>query len=145
MRLTPEALCHFPAWILVCSTGALVVGCANNSKMAFVEALEEYNDGVRWGRGTEVAHYISGPQQAQFLARVEALRDLQITECRVDRVSFSSERSAQVLVSIDWYSLRTGRLEHTLMSQTWAKQGDRWRVSDQRWVRGATFPLFARR
>lgn len=129
-----------------CALIALVAGaCSTGHRMALIEALQEYNDGIRWQRLDEASSFVAPAQRTEFAARVERLGDLRVTDYQVSAVKLRGDSKAYVLVRIDWYSLRTGQAHQTLVQQTWDRKGERWEVADQRWVRGKSFPLFAAR
>lgn len=113
--------------------------------MALIEALQEYNDGIRWQRMAEASQFLAPAKRGDFAARVERLQDVRVSDYQVSAVKLTGDAKAHVMVRIDWYSLRTGQVNRTVVQQTWDRKGDRWEVSDQRWVRGKTFPLFAAR
>ena len=131
---------------VACAAFALVAGaCSTGHQLALVEALQEYNDGLRWQRMAEASQFVAPAQRNEFAARVELLQDVRVTDYQVGAVKLNGDNRAYVLVSIDWYALRTGQLNQTVVQQTWDRKGERWEVSDQRWVRGKSFPLFAAR
>ena len=117
-------------------------GCATN-KEGLVEALYDYNEGIRWGRVGDVLAYLPLAKKDAYTSRMDAMRELRITNCRVGRVRFKGSGQALVTVTIDWYSLRQGRVNRTVMAQKWVRVGSRWMVRDNRWVRGPTLPIFA--
>ena len=121
----------------------LACGCAGNNKQALLEALQEYNDSVRWQRSAEVADYLVGEQRVAFVAQVERHTDVQVSDCRIGNIQLRGESLALALVTIDWYSLRTARAHRTVIQQTWGKRDGKWKVTGQRGVKGPTFPLFA--
>lgn len=129
---------------MVCPAVALLLGaCASGHQMALIEALQEYNDGIRWQRMSEASQYVTPAQRGAFTARIERLQNIRVSDYQVSGVKLEGDAKAYVLVRIDWYSLRTGQVYQTVVQQTWNRKGERWEVGDQRWVRGKTFPLFA--
>lgn len=129
---------------LVCAAlPLLAAACASGHRTALIEAMQEYNDGIRWQRLEEASSYVTAAQRNAFAARLEQLQDVRVTDYQVTAVKVSGDSKAYALVRIDWYSVRNLQLHQTVVQQTWDRKGDRWEVADQRWVRGKSFPLFA--
>ncbi|MCC6750363.1 MAG: hypothetical protein IT371_22045 [Deltaproteobacteria bacterium] len=134
----------FRAPLLFCYLLAGVAGgceSAANRKASLLDAVLEYSDGVRWGRPELVVRYLSRSHGQRILARRAGHPDLQVTDAEVDAVQVLSVDRALSTVRFDWYELREARLRRSVIQQTWTLEKGEWRLADQRWLRGAPFPL----
>jgi hypothetical protein len=116
-------------------------GCGENQREALGEALESYNDYLRWGRWNRAAAFLSRELRADFVTRAGGHRDLKITDYQIGDLQLRGEDRAEALIQIEWYSLSGARLRRSVIRQTWLHREHRWRLQAQRQVGGDPFPL----
>lgn len=124
----------------------MVSGCLMSSmrKESLMEALQEYNRGVRWGRVDWMSEHVPKDKQEAYARRQLATNGLQITSCDVEAVDLqNNSKRALVTVRIEWYLINHGRLHTSLIQQTWTHD-DKWQVTGLRVTSGVPYPPLAR-
>ena len=126
------------------SAVGMLSGCFfTGNRQALKDAVFEYNHGVRWGRTDRTINHLPPEQRDLFMARREQTADVRIVDMQLGRVRFKDESHAEVTVRFNWYRLGRGKLQRTVMQQTWRRHNRLWHVRDQRWLQGSPMPLFS--
>lgn len=117
-------------------------GCVSSgNKEDLAEALHRYNSAVRWGQTGLMIEYVAAGSTAAQVPRSQVFDgELQITGCQVGSVKFMGEDHAEAVVRVDWYQVRKGRLNTSIVQQTWKYGKSRWQIVEQRHLEGAPFP-----
>ena len=106
-----------------------------------MEALREYNDGMRWARVEWMVPHVPQEDRDRLLASRLESEDLKVTGYDLTSVRLKDGDKAVVVVRVDWFHLRQARLHTSVIEQTWARDGQSWQVVKQRLTKGPPFPL----
>jgi len=120
----------------------LVAACGAAPKgQTLMDAVRNYNDGVRWSRFTAAASAVPARERDEFLdEREELAEDLRITDYEVVRVKDKGADAADVQVKLTWYKDSEGTVRDTWAKQAWERHGHAWRIVGEAHVRGADMP-----
>jgi hypothetical protein len=112
-------------------------GCpAGSSQQALREALDEYNDGLRWGRSEWMARHVANPKLLAQLQRQLDSGNVEITGCEIREVTPAGKDQVLATVRVEWYLRAQGRVFNSTVQQRWRRTGDRWLVVDQHVING---------
>lgn len=131
--------------VLLASLACALAGCAGGMLSTRDElklAIQDFNDGVRWGKVEQSAARLPIEGRAGFAERYAALEDdLEIMDYDVQRVDLdrAAER-ALVRVDMSWSLKRRGLVERTVVEQDWRKKGG-WMLVSARRLKGSPLPL----
>jgi len=118
------------------------VGCMfTANKENLMEALQEYNDGLRWTKVEWMVPHLPQKEREQLQEDRLDSEELKITGYDLASVKLKDSNHAIVLVRVDWYHLRQARLHTSVIEQTWSRDGQNWQVVQQRLTKGPPFPL----
>jgi hypothetical protein len=127
------------AMIVVLVTGCGATALQNPETLG--EAVDGYNQGVRWGRYQNAAIHVPPEQRAQFVDDWDQRsKDLRITDFDIVKVVQKTEREARVEVRLEWYKDSEGTVHETRAMQTWERHGKLWLMVDEARVRGTEMP-----
>ncbi|HEX3475164.1 MAG TPA: hypothetical protein VHT91_09010 [Kofleriaceae bacterium] len=124
----------------------LMLGCgaALHDQADLSEAVQMFNDGVRWERFTAAAAALPPRERAQFVDDMDQRSgDVKITEYEILRVDPRGEREARVQIKLSWYKASEGTVHETHALQTWERHGKGWWMVDEARLRGAPMPGLA--
>ena len=107
-----------------------------------LDAVREYNDGVRWGRLDQATSHLPIAARQRLTERLATLGDeLEFSEYDLGRIDVEGER-ARVRVDVSWLIKRRGLLERTTLEQSWQRKGSSWLLIQENRVAGAPLPLW---
>lgn len=122
-----------------------LLGCAASplwtaqDRATLSESAAQYWTYVRWGDLSHAAQYLSSAEQRTAIANFSAAPPWRMTDVQVLSAEVSEllpkdarprSREGTILVRIERYDERTGRVEASNIEQFWAKDAGRWRVDD---------------
>lgn len=108
------------------------------------EAVQSYNDGVRWERYSIAANLIPPRERSQFVDDMDQRsHDVKITEYDVVRVDPRGEHAAKVQIKMSWYKTAEGTVHETSAIQSWERHGKVWWMVEETRLRGAEMPGLA--
>lgn len=82
--------------------------------------LDDFMYALRWQRFPEAASYMEGHHRQAFLAQVEGLKDLNITDVRLQRFEVKEDgRLVETRLEMDYYLLPSATLKTLRIDQTW--------------------------
>jgi len=118
--------------------------CAGRAQRTtgFMSAVRAYNDGLRWDRLTSAASFIPPAEREEFLDEWEELEDeLCIDDFEITRVKFGERQNrAFVHIKYTWHLDSKGIVHTTTSKQSWERRGSRWRMAEERRLRGESMP-----
>jgi hypothetical protein len=133
------------SWII---SLCLVGSCASHlqDRDTLEKAVEELNEGVRWGRHDVAIRRLPPQLQRPYLDRVEQLGDqLAIVDFETTRVTSSDDgRAAIVRIEVQWYLQSEGVTHKTVVDERWERIDSYWMLTGSSRARGtplATFEL----
>jgi hypothetical protein len=124
----------------------LWLGCAASplwtaqDRATLADSASHYWTYVRWGDLGHATVYLSTAEQRTAVANFSAAPPWRITEAEVLSAEVGSllpkdlrprSREGTVLVRIERYDERVGKVESSNIEQFWAKEGGRWRVDQK--------------
>ena len=135
LHLLPLLLCV--AFAAGCVSGIL------NDRDRLKMALEEYNDGLRWGRVESSCAHLPEAERQKFAERFAQLQgDLEVMDYEVQRLQWDRDHgTATVRVDVSWSLKRRGIVERSVMEQRWQEVGGGWMLVQQRRIGGVPLPL----
>lgn len=122
--------------------GCLSVGLTDRDRLKM--ALEEYNDGLRWGKVEASCAHLPVAARQPFAERFQALAgELQIMDYEVQRIEWDRKQgTARVRVDVSWSLARRGVVERSVIEQTWKEAGmSTWIILEQRRIMGSQLPF----
>jgi hypothetical protein len=128
-------------WLVLSLGGCVGSGLSQRDEMMM--AIEEFNDGIRWGSVDRSARHLPVEARKHFTDRYGAIEDeVEILDYEIQRIEVNrAAQSADVRVDISWTSKRSGILERTVVQQHWEQKGSSWVMTRQARLRGAPFTL----
>lgn len=132
--------------MLLVSLACALAGCAGGMLSTRDElklAIQDFNDGVRWGKVEQSAARLPVDRRAAFAERFAGLEDeLEIMDYDVQRIDWdrASDR-ALVRVDVSWSLKRRGLVERTVVEEEWLKKGG-WVLVTAKRLKGSPLPLF---
>ena len=134
---------HLAALVLLSVAAA---GCANglfSDRDRLKMALEEYHDGLRWGKVEASAAHLPVAERLRFAERFQQLQgDLEVMDYEVQRIEWDRPRGiANVRVDVSRSLKRRGIVERSVLEQRWQEVGGGWLIARQRRIAGAALPL----
>lgn len=124
-----------------------VAGCGaaqQRNAESLGDAIQAYNDGVRWERYSIAANAIPPRERAQFVDDMDQRsHEVKITEYDVVRVDPKGENNAKVQIKMGWYKTSENTVHETSAIQTWERHGKAWWMVDETRLRGAEMPGLA--
>lgn len=127
------------ALLAVCAAG----GCgAAQTTEPLDDAVQSYNDAIRWERFEAAAQRIPPELRDDFLDQRDRLHeDLRIHHFEVVRVRFGpQQRRARVQVKYMWYLDSRGTVHETHAVQRWDRRGRFWMLTGEIRLRGEPMP-----
>lgn len=123
---------------LLCLSGCL----AASSRDRLMEAVQDYNEAVRWGRQGVAAGYVGSEVRDGLGIHQGAYRgDLQIADYELVRVDLADDKThAAVWVEVTWLLRSDGLIRQTAFEQRWEQEGGRWSLTQERRVGGVPLP-----
>jgi hypothetical protein len=95
-------------------------GAFNPSEKQRTTAVDDFMYALRWQRYQEAAAFFTGEHRRAFLDQMEALRDLNVTDVRLQRVEPTDEgRRIETRLEMDYYLLPSATLKTLRIDQTW--------------------------
>jgi len=83
-------------------------------------AVDDFMYALRWQRYQEAAAFFTSEHRRAFLDQMEALRDLNVTDVRLQRVEPADEgRHVETRLEMDYYLLPSATLKTLRIDQTW--------------------------
>lgn len=137
MRLVPLLLV-----LTGCLAGCLTVGLSDRDRLKM--ALEEYNDGLRWGKVEAACAHLPVALRQPFAERFQQLSgELEVMDYEVQRIEWDKKQgTARVRVDMSWSLKRRGIVERTVLEQKWQEAGTgQWIVAEQRRITGSQVPF----
>jgi hypothetical protein len=126
---------------LVC---AITWGCGGMQQRTetLTDAIQTYNDGVRWQRYSAAATKLMPAERDAFLDERDQLSaDLRITDYDIIRVSADKDASrATVQIKYTWFLDSVGTVHETNALQDWERHGKVWIMAAERRLRGEEMP-----
>lgn len=122
--------------------GCLSVGLTDRDRLKM--ALEEYNDGLRWGKVEASCAHLPVAARQPFAERFQSLAgELQIMDYEVQRIEWDRKQgTARVRVDVSWSLARRGVVERSVIEQTWKEAGmGGWIIAEQRRIGGSQLPF----
>lgn len=106
-------------------------------------AIEEYNEGLRWGKVDQCAVHLPVERRQPFAEGFAALGDdLEVVEYEVQRLSWDRARNtADVRLSVSWSLKRRGLVERTVVEQHWEEVRTAWYVTRSKRLSGSPLPI----
>ena len=129
------------------SVPLLAAGCAaafTPQKDELKIAVQEFNDGIRWGKIEQSAMHLPLDRRQAFSERYAGLEEeLEILDYDVQRVEFDRQQdTAKVRVDISWSLKRRGIVERTVIEESWTHGHGNWLVAEARHLKGSPLPIF---
>src|SRR5262245_58225594 len=98
---------HLPALALALATAVTSGGCAGvmfNDRDRLKMALEEYNDGLRWGKVESSVAHLPVAQRQAFAERFSQLHsELEVMDYEVQRIQWDRDHgTATARVEVSW-------------------------------------------
>ena len=121
----------------------LLFGCATSpiwtvqDRTTLAESASQYWTYVRWGDLPHAAQYLSTAEQRLAVASFSASPPWRMTDAQVLSAEVGAllpkenrprSREGTVMVRIERYDERVGKVETSNIEQFWAKEAGRWRV-----------------
>jgi len=101
--------------VLLTACGALKVTEKQRTK-----AVDDFMYALRWQRYQEAAAFFTSEHRRAFLDQMEDLRDLKVTDVRLQRVEPADEgRRVETRLEMDYYLLPSATLKTLRIDQTW--------------------------
>ncbi|MCP4447262.1 MAG: hypothetical protein GY811_18225 [Myxococcales bacterium] len=108
--------------------------------------IRSYNEGLRWDKLPQSAIHIPPAERDAFLDEREQLQDeLRIDDFDITRLKTEGETQGRANVQIRWiwHMDRVGIVKKTTSEQRWKRQGKRWLMIEEVFVRGDEMPGLA--
>ena len=143
LRLPTAILLH--AVVAVTLAGCLAPSQRREASLS--KAAREFNDDLRWGRYEHVGPYLSREEtHALLLRKADLGDDFTVADNELTMIEFQpGSQKATVVADFTWYNQRRALVMKSTIEQTWEWTEGRWKVTDQRRVRGDRFPLVPER
>lgn len=106
-------------------------------RLGLAESARDYWAFVRWGEANRAGRFLESPQQRAALASFVAtppwrFSDVELLQTDVGAALPKEQRprirEGTVMVRIEYYNERVGRVEQTTVEQAWVKEYGRWVV-----------------
>ena len=100
----------------------LLTACAalNATEKQRTKAVDDFMYALRWQRYQEAAAFFTSEHRRAFLDQMEDLRDLKVTDVRLQRVEPADEgRRVETRLEMDYYLLPSATLKTLRIDQTW--------------------------
>jgi len=95
-------------------------GAFNPIEKQRTAAVDDFMYALRWQRYQEAAAFFTSEHRRAFLDQMEALRDLNVTDVRLQRVEPADEgRHVETRLEMDYYLLPSATLKTLRIDQTW--------------------------
>lgn len=106
-------------------------------------AVQEFNDGMRWGKLEQTAMHLPVERRQAFSERFAGLEDeLEIMDYDVQRVEFDRQKdTAAVRVDISWSLKRRGIVERTVLEENFEHGHGTWLMTRARRIKGSPLPI----
>ena len=83
-------------------------------------AVDDFMNALRWQRYQEAAAFFTSEHRRAFLDQMEELRDLKVTDVRLQRIEPADEgRRVEARLEMDYYLLPSATLKTLRIEQTW--------------------------
>lgn len=125
----------------------LLVGCIGaglSDRDRLKMALEEYNDGLRWGKVEAACAHLPVALRQPFAERFQQLSgELEVMDYEVQRIEWDRKAgTARVRIDMNWSLKRRGIVERSVIEQKWQEAGSgSWIIAEQRRVAGSPVPF----
>ncbi len=128
---------------LACALGAGCAGSILSSRDELKLAIQDFNEGVRWGKVEQSAARLPVDLRAGFAERYAGLEDdLEIMDYDVQRIDWDRAADrALVRVDMQWSLKRRGLVERTIVEEEWLKKGG-WVLVAAKRLKGSPLPVF---
>ena len=105
-------------------------------------AVEGYNQNLRWQRFQDASSFLPVARRDHFLDRTDQLsKDLRIHHYQVVRLRYSDGGDrARVHVKYTWYRESEGVVRESHVVQNWSQEGNFWLLTDESMLRGPPMP-----
>lgn len=135
------------ATVAVSAAGCMGMAPNQRREAGLTKAAREFNDDLRWGRYEHVVPYLSKEESRALLVRKADLGDdFAVADNELTMIEFQpGSQKATVVADFTWYNQRRALVKKSTIEQTWEWTEGRWKVTDQRRVRGDRFPLVPER
>ena len=95
-------------------------GALNATEKQRAKAVDDFMYALRWQRYQEAAAFFTSEHRRAFLDQMEDLRDLKVTDVRLQRVEPADEgRRVETRLEMDYYLLPSATLKTLRIDQTW--------------------------
>ena len=95
-------------------------GAFNPIEKQRTAAVDDFMYALRWQRYQEAAAFFTSEHRRAFLDQMENLRDLNVTDVRLQRVEPADEgRHVETRLEMDYYLLPSATLKTLRIDQTW--------------------------
>ena len=126
-------------WLIAATSWGCMI---QNNKEKLATSLKKYNVALRWGAMERAAEHVA-PGNRRALVNRREFGELKVSQCKIGSVIMRGKGVAVATVRVDWYLVRSPRLQTSFVEQKWRLDAGRWRITSQRLVGGAPCPLFA--
>lgn len=129
------------ALLFVFGLSMSLCGPAQKSKSNLQEAVLMFNEGVRWGRLSEVLPRIHPDSVSHFLEmHKEFGEDIKVSDYELLHVHHDDKnKKADVTVQIVWYRESEMLQKKTMLIQHWEEQGQDWIMIAEEYISGDKF------
>jgi hypothetical protein len=113
--------------ILLTVVALAACGAFNPTEKQRTTAVEDFMYALRWHRFQEAAAFFTSEHRRAFLDQMEGLRDLNVTDVRLQRAEPADEgRRVETRLEMDYYLLPSATLKTLRIDQTWiySESGD---------------------
>ncbi len=132
--------------LVVLALGSTLAACGGTfTKTDELRTLiDEYNNGVRWGRLDQSAVLLPPEDRERFLARHTGLEEkLEILDLDITGMDIAhSKESAEVTIDLSWVLRDRGVVEKTVVVESWRRRGSQWQMVKEVRLRGAPLTLY---
>jgi hypothetical protein len=137
------------ALALVVAAAAIVIvapGCGGavfTDRDRLKQALEEYNDGIRWGKVDSSCAHMPVAARKAFAERYAQLQnELEYMDYEVQRIEWDREKNtADVRVEMSWSLKRRGIVEKSVLAESWQEVRGGWLMTKVEVLSGSPLPL----
>ena len=110
--------------LLLLSLALVACAALNSPAKQQKEALDKFMYALRWRLHPEAAAYFTDEYGEAFLAQMEALVGLNVTEVRLNKVEIKEEgQRADTVMEMDYFILPSTTLKTLKIKQTWRYLG----------------------
>ena len=126
---------QWAVWILGFTACSAAI---DSSEDKLRDAVNQLNEGVRWGRIQDVLVHIGPSSHQHFLELHKDFGNaLQVTNYEVVNTIIDMEQgTAEIGVKLTWYRIDEMEVHETVLSQRWEKHENRWLLTAEAYRSG---------